>query len=413
MLGLLCETFAKLYKQFWNKSWMGSKSLLSYSIILIAVLGLFLLSGCQTHASQNTVLKQTPVKKEVNNTVLQKVTSTVKVVQNSNITLHNTMNLQAIPLGDGKVSTEPKKGYVYSCQTSFRGGGAQHNGNWIHNNTWNLSQKIHVEGNVSWPNAYFSVLEQGNKLIIDGNGLPVNEPTGIYPIRRNDPAHQIDANPNSVQAQNISVDLPVNPVFAAKPSCVPMGPVGIALDGVMIYNALDDGGRDAVAHEVQDLCNGHPQSAGEYHYHGPSPCMPNITKPNALVGYALDGFGIYSGYYANGTQINSSELDACHGMTSVINWHGKMVSMYHYVITDDYPYTIGCFRGTPVKISANQQGGQTAVQQNTQTTTGPPQGAIDAYSGKSEGTSCSFQTPNGTKTGLCHNTQSGLACVLN
>ena len=29
-------------------------------------------------------------------------------------------------------------------------------------------------------------------------------------------------------------------------------------------------------------------------------------------------------------------------------WHGNKVSMYHYVLTEEYPYTVGCFKGTPV-----------------------------------------------------------------
>ena len=44
-----------------------------------------------------------------------------------------------------------------------------------------------------------------------------------------------------------------------------MGMVGIALNGVVVYNALDDAGRDAAAYEVQDQCGGHPQGSGEYH----------------------------------------------------------------------------------------------------------------------------------------------------
>lgn len=86
--------------------------------------------------------------------------------------------------------------------------------------------------------------------------------------------------------------LPEMPAPASQPTCVPMGMVGFTTDGVAIYNAVDNGGIDAAAHEVQDRCNGHPQRDGQYHYHGPSPCMPNETTPG-LVGYALDGFGIY------------------------------------------------------------------------------------------------------------------------
>ena len=37
----------------------------------------------------------------------------------------------AIPLGDGKVSTDPRVGDVDSCTTNFRRGGAAHTGDWI------------------------------------------------------------------------------------------------------------------------------------------------------------------------------------------------------------------------------------------------------------------------------------------
>lgn len=54
---------------------------------------------------------------------------------------HYVLDSHALPLGDGKVSASPRRGYVYSCTTSFRGGGAQHDGNWINGITWNQSKK--------------------------------------------------------------------------------------------------------------------------------------------------------------------------------------------------------------------------------------------------------------------------------
>lgn len=77
--------------------------------------------------------------------------------------------------------------------------------------------------------------------------------------------------------------------------------------------------------------------------------MPHIREKNALVGYALDGFGIFSPYDAAGKELRTSDLDECHGITSPIEWDGKTVNMYHYVLTRDYPYSPSCFRGTPVK----------------------------------------------------------------
>lgn len=298
-------------------------------IILFAVGGLFLMYGKSTGVSY--------------------VRPSVPSVRNDQSS--DQINVHAIPLGDGKVATSPRAGYVYSCTTSFRGGGADHAGEWIQGDVWDMTKKIAVQGSVSWPDALFSTTIQGIQRLLSGNGLPVGSNTGTFPIRSSDPAYQYDRNPNSIASYDISYEIPAEPIDATQPSCVPMGPIGYALNGVAIYNALDDAGRDAVAHEVQDSCEGHPQQAGQYHYHGPSDCMPHATENNALVGYALDGYGIYSMYDASGTEYTNADLDGCHGVTSTIEWDGKVVSMYHYVLTREYPYTVGCFRGTPVQIN--------------------------------------------------------------
>jgi YHYH protein len=358
-------------------------------------------------------------------------TQSVSPTMAASTTHTDTIDVHAIPLGDGKISTEPKMGYVYSCDTNLTGGGAEHAGDWIQGNTWDLTKKIYVEGSVAWPTAKFVTSIVGAYLTLTGNGLPVNAITGIFPIQRSDPAYQYDRNPNSIKEQTVSYQLSANPTFAATSSCVPMGAVGYALNGVAIYNALDAAGRDAVAHEVQDSCSGHPQQAGEYHYHGPSSCMPHSDENNALVGYALDGFGIYSMYDASGKVYTDADLDECHGITSEIALHGKTVNMYHYVLTHEYPYTIGCFRGTPVRIqhtggnrseSGIQNGGQIGGAQGQSTTAGqgmqqgthtPPQAAITVCSGKSSGTSCSFSGQNGTITGMCQTPpgQTSAACI--
>jgi hypothetical protein len=264
----------------------------------------------------------------------------------------DVLDVHHLPLGDGKVSASPREGYVTSCMTGFRGGGgAQRDGPWIHGETWDLTQKIAVQGRVNWPQAAFRITTQGTTRVVSrllqGNGLPVDTPTGTFPVAYDDPAVQIDRNPNAIVPRDIVLTIPANPSMALTTSCVPMGMIGVALNGVAMFNALDLGGRDAVAHEVQDLCNGHPQMQGQYHYHGPSACLPNQTANEALIGYALDGFGIYSIRDAQGRELTNADLDACHGRTSEILWDGSRVRLYHYVLTREYPYTIGCFRGVP------------------------------------------------------------------
>jgi len=63
------------------------------------------------------------------------------------------VDVTELPLGDDMYKTdEPKRGYVYSCITDFSGGGAFAQGPWIdtENGTWNLKEKISVEGSVDW-----------------------------------------------------------------------------------------------------------------------------------------------------------------------------------------------------------------------------------------------------------------------
>ena len=63
------------------------------------------------------------------------------------------------------------------------------------------------------------------------------------------------------------------PQGAAKPSCTAGGAIGVLNDGVVLYNALDGEGRDAGAHEVLDVCAGHPDMSDTYHHHDIPPCI--------------------------------------------------------------------------------------------------------------------------------------------
>ena len=251
-------------------------------------------------------------------------------------------NPKQLPLGDGRYTTNgAKKGYVFSCGPHTGGGGAQANGPWIHGMTWDSTAKVYVSGSVKW-HSVLKITVTGSKLRITGNGLP-SHATGQFPIQAGTPAAQYDMNPNSIRAQSLSYSLPAAPKVAASPSCI-AGPIAVMLTGAELYDALDAEGRDAPAHEVQDRCDGHPDPTGTYHYHSLSACA-KVGKGPTLVGYALDGFGIYAG----GKAVSTADLDVCHGTTSVVPWRGKRVRMYHYVMTRDFPYSLSCFRGTPVR----------------------------------------------------------------
>jgi len=302
----------------------------------------------------------------------------------------DVLNPHALPLGDGKTSSSPQRGYVYSCRNNWQsGGGAQHTGEWIHGEHWDMTQKIMVEGDVEWPDAQFNMLTGNNDRKLTGNGLPLHHGTGVFPISRSDPAFEIDRNPNRIAEQNVEVSLPRNPQVAGSASCVGMGMIGITIDGVAFFNALDADGRDAVAHEVQDHCNGHPERSGRYHYHGPMSCVAAASANNTLIGYALDGFGIYSRYDENGKELTNADLDECHGRVSNINWDGKMTNMYHYVLTREYPYTVGCFRGSPVHLQTEEHGMPPRGERQ------PPVEAVEACHNHASEALCRFISPRG------------------
>ncbi len=258
-------------------------------------------------------------------------------------------DLTRLPLGDGKVSYTPKAGYVYRCGPSNGGGGAFKDGPWIKSDgTFDLTAKAVVDGNVKWPNASLSIKSNGAKRTIVTKDLPINHDTGNFPISSTDDAYQYDRNPNRITEQSMTFSVPLSPTIASKPSCLSEGVIGVSISGVVIYDAMDALGRDAVAHETQDACSGHPQERGQYHYHSASNCLFGDGKANDtdLIGYALDGFGIYGPRdLSTGSILTNADLDECHGRTSEVMWEGKRVNMYHYVATYEFPYTISCFKG--------------------------------------------------------------------
>lgn len=260
-----------------------------------------------------------------------------------------TVALTALPLDDANWETAgPRAGWVYSCQSAFEGGGSKVDGPWIDtaNGTWDFLTKIAEQGSVKWSSSLKAPIF-GTKRNITGNGLP-SHVTGIYPIPPSSAAFKYDGNPNSIKAQSVALSVPANPSIAKTPSCVGLGAIGVMLTGAQLYNALDGLGRDAAAHEVLDTCNGHPDQSGTYHYHMIGKCMSDPgTGHSNLLGFAADGFGIYGVRGTDGKTLTDADLDACHGHTHAILWNGKTVAMYHYHMTYDYPYSLGCYRGTP------------------------------------------------------------------
>ncbi|MDE2480638.1 MAG: YHYH protein [bacterium] len=255
-----------------------------------------------------------------------------------------------LPLGDLRYSTEgPRKGTIFLCRAPRRSHPVVGYAPWLDGDTWNAYAKLAVRGRASWNGAFTEHIAGDTRTIV-ADGVPTAPATtGAFPISPSDPAFAYDRNPNSIASYDIDLSLPANPSVAEQPGCLHGGAIGIATDGVAIYDAFDAAGYDGVAHEVQDACHGHPDRSSTYHYHGwLQTCVRDdgsATRDSSLLGYALDGFGIYGPWY-HGKILTSADLDVCHGITSPVRWNGRVVRIYHYVSTYDFPYTLGCYRGS-------------------------------------------------------------------
>lgn len=260
-------------------------------------------------------------------------------------------DLTALPIGTDLVSTAGASvGGLYVCDGGNpNGGGAFAVGPWIDEaaGTWDLTGKVYVEGEITWPMAEYSETVEGDTRRIVSNGLPVDTMSGTFPIASDDPAFSYDRNPNTIAESTIDVSLPVAPAVAATPTCLSKGTIGVFRNGVAAFASVDAMNRDAVAYETQDSCDGHPEMSSTYHYHNVPACLVKSTSgSSSVVGFALDGFPIVVERDANGDLPTNADLDECHGRTSPILLNGEVVTTYHYSATYEFPYFIGCYRGT-------------------------------------------------------------------
>jgi YHYH protein len=277
--------------------------------------------------------------------------------------LPSQVDITRLPLGDSRVSvTNPARGVILSCTGPTGTEGAEADGEWIDaaSGTWDRTRKLAVQGRVIWEQARYEETISPGRRMLATNKLPVHDPTGTFPVAPDDPAHRIDRNPNSIGSSVLAVALPLRPAPAEQAGCLGAGPIGIFRNGVVAYNSLDERGRDAVAHEVQDECNGHPEMTGTYHYHAVAQCLlDKATGPSTVVGFAFDGFPIVVERDRHGRLPSNADLDDCHGRTSPVLLDGRIVPIYHYSATWEFPYFIGCFHGrNPIRTPMGGGGGQ-------------------------------------------------------
>lgn len=251
-------------------------------------------------------------------------------------------------LGDAFLTTTtPARGRLYSCTGASPNapGSTRSLITWFDDasGTWDLLRKPWLPaGRFATSPGTFEMSEAAGVRTIRVNNLPVDGKVGDWPMTNYAPLTAIDRNPGTPSARSYTFSLPVTPAAAVIPGCVALGAIGVTLNGVVLYNAADARGNDAVAHEIVDEHGGHPAQT-DYHYHFVPERLDASTAGNThsgIIGYIRDGFALYGYRGEGGVELSNADLDECHGHS-----HGTLG--YHYHATIEYPYTIGCYRGTP------------------------------------------------------------------
>lgn len=204
-------------------------------------------------------------------------------------------------------------------------------------------------------NSGLNIYVEGNYVVIKTNSVPDHKSPYFqttdsrYEVYNgSNPSFML--NPNRILDQSLTFKIPITPVEASSKSATPLGPIGVSLNGVAIFNQYA-GPSTPLTNEINsfDQYNGHPQQTGQYHYHVEPKYITTLKGKNVLLGVLLDGYPVY-GPVENGVTLTSANLDAYHGHTgATADFPG---GIYHYHITADAPYINGNgFWGTPGTVT--------------------------------------------------------------
>jgi hypothetical protein len=202
-----------------------------------------------------------------------------------------------------------------------------------------------------------SVYVEGDYVVVKTNGVPDHKSPYFKGTAWESTQYeayngtgQFAANPSKIVQQNFVFRFPKNPKEAATKQETPLGPIGVGLNGVALFNQYAAGRSPLGMEKVSfDQYGGHPQQQGQYHYHVEPTYLTKKAGKDALLGFLLDGFPVY-GPLEGGKTLTNADLDAYHGH------FGKTADypdgIYHYHFTDADPYLNGSgYFGTPGTVS--------------------------------------------------------------
>ena len=179
-------------------------------------------------------------------------------------------------------------------------------------------------------------------LYVESNGMPdhplmvgITKWIGRFPM------------PQGYKGEN-AWRIPLMPVPAKTPLSAKTGfyrgAIGMAADGVPIFNPLTNEGRDTFLSHELDRFGGHAGNGEDYHYHIAPLFLQTKLGPSLPIGYALDGYPLYGLQEPDGSP--AGKLDEFNG-------HTDASGSYHYHASKTYPYVNGGFHG-----EVTERGGQ-------------------------------------------------------
>ena len=179
-----------------------------------------------------------------------------------------------------------------------------------------------------------SVRSDDRYFYVESNGIP-DHPlmVGIRAWQQQVPLPQKYTGDNAWQ-------IPLEPVPATNPLTTKdrflRGAIALAVNGVPIFNPLNNRGEDAFLIGELDDYGGHSGRADDYHYHIAPVHLEKQVGKGMPIAYALDGYPIYGYTEPDGSPVNG--LDRFNG-------HEDADGNYHYHATKTYPYLNGGFHG--------------------------------------------------------------------
>lgn len=136
-----------------------------------------------------------------------------------------------------------------------------------------------------------STRENSEYLLIESNGLAEHEMmTGITNWQQQVPLPQDYTGTNSWK-------IPLKPTLAAEPLTTKnhfhRGAIAIAVNGIPIFNAMNNRGEFAADIGELDQWGGHSGRGDDYHYHLAPVHLEEVVGEGNPIAYALDGFPLY------------------------------------------------------------------------------------------------------------------------